>query len=656
MRLRGLWVVLALALPAGAANYSILLSGNAAGKATDTVGKDGAIEIQYSFNDRGRGPEVHGRYRFDARGLPTLVELQGKDYYKASVDERLTVTDGEARWKSTTEQGQAAAQGFYVSFNGPPVEIGWLVNALQKAPGGKVKLLPGGEAHLEKGAGTTVSRGGERVAVTEYLITGMDFTPTPVWMDGENHFFAAVSAWFAVIRDGWEGTTDSLLKVQTAGEEARYRTLAQKLSKKPQAIAIRHVRVFDAAGASAKENQAVTISGGRIQAVTPDAEFRAVPGAETIDGTGKTLLPGLWDMHVHTAASSGLLNIASGVTSVRDMANDTEMLMRLRGQWESGTAIGPRVLMAGFIDGRGPYQGPTKVFADTEAEALAAVDKYASLGYRQIKVYSSLKPELVPPIAKEAHAKGLRLSGHVPNGMTAEQFVLAGADEVQHMNFIFLNFMADRAGDTRTPARFTVVAENAAGFDQNSPRVAAFVKLLLEHKTVLDPTMGVFENLFVDRPGVVSAGWQPVVARLPVQVQRGSRAGGLPAPGEKDALYKQSFEACLRMLKRLYDAGVPMVAGTDSVEGLMLHRELELWVQAGIPAPKVLQVATLGAARVMKVDGELGSIEAGKKADVVLVEGNPLEHISDVRKCRVVIKDGVEFRSAELYGALGIAQ
>jgi len=310
--------------------------------------------------------------------------------------------------------------------------------------------------------------------------------------------------------------------------------------------------------------------------------------------------------------------------------------------------------MAGFIDGRGPYQGPTKVFADTEDEARAAIDRYASLGYQQIKVYSSLKPELVAPIAAMAHAKGMRLSGHVPNGMTAEQFVRAGADEIQHMNFIFLNFMADKAGDTRTTARLTVVGENAAALDQNSSAVAAFIRLLLDRKTVVDPTLGIFESDFTDRPGQVAAGWAPIVSRLPAQIQRAAKAGGLPAPGVKDQLYKDSFAALLRMTKRLYDSGVPLVAGTDNVEGLMLHRELELWVKAGIPPEKVLQVATLGAAKIAKADAELGSIQPGKKADLVLISGDPVRNISDIRRCTLVIRNGAEYRSADLYAALGI--
>jgi cytosine/adenosine deaminase-related metal-dependent hydrolase len=364
-------------------------------------------------------------------------------------------------------------------------------------------------------------------------------------------------------------------------------------------------------------------------------------------------MPGLWDMHVHTSAQGGLLNIASGVTSVRDMANDVEMLAKLRPQYDSGEAIGPRIFPCGFIDGRGPYQGPTKVFADTEAEARAAVERYASLGYRQIKVYSSLKPELFPPIVALAHSKGMRVSGHVPNHMTAEQFVREGADEIQHMNFIFLNFMS--VDDTRTPARFTAVGEHAAALDQNSQQVTAFIQLLKGRKIVIDPTLGVFEGMFTDRPGQVSDSWKPILSRLPVQIQRGATQGGLPAPGDKDQLYRSAFEAMLRMTKRLYDAGVPLVAGTDGLEGLMLHRELEIWVKAGIPAPQVLRLATFGAALVVKMDGELGSIEVGKKADLLLVDGNPAVNISDVRRGRLVIKDGVMYDSAALYRELGIA-
>jgi len=626
-------------------NYTILMAGNVAGKAVDTTKPDGSIQIEYSFNDRGRGPEIHGSYRFDARGFPSSVELTGHDYLKAEVNERLSVQDGEARWKSRTEQGQARAQGYYLSINGAPAEAAWMVNALRKAPNHTIALLPGGEARLERGSEAKLERQGRSLEVTQFLITGLAFTPFSVWLDPDHHFFAQVSPWYSVIRGGWESTVERLIELDTAGEDARYRALAQRLGRHPASIVIHHVRLFDSITATVRENQTVRIADGRIAAVGPATDSPAT-AAEVIDGRGKTLLPGLWDMHAHIGPSEGLLNIASGVTSIRDMANDIDMLQRLRKQYDSGETVGPHIFMCGFLDGRGPYQGPTKVFADTEDEARAAIDRYASLGYRQIKVYSSLKPELFPAIVKMAHAKEMRVSGHVPNGMTAERFVREGADEIQHMNFIFLNFMADKIDDTRTPARFTVVAQNAAAFDQQPPHVTAFIDLLKEKKIVVDPTLGVFEGMFTDRPGQASASWAPVLSRLPAQVQRSAFQGGLPAEGDRDQLYQRSFDAMLRMTKRLYDAGVPLVAGTDGIEGLMLHRELELWVKAGIPAPQVLQVATLGAARVVKADAELGSIGPGKKADLVLVEGNPTVNIADIRRTRVVIKGGTEYQSA----------
>jgi imidazolonepropionase-like amidohydrolase len=288
-----------------------------------------------------------------------------------------------------------------------------------------------------------------------------------------------------------------------------------------------------------------------------------------------------------------------------------------------------------------------------EDEARAAIDNYAKLGYDGIKVYSSIKPELVPTIIKLAHAKGLRVSGHVPANMTARQFVEAGADEIQHINFVFLNFFDD-VKDTRTPQRFIAVAERAAGLDLNSQPVRSFVQLLKDHNTVIDPTLTAFETLFTDRPGQISPSFAAVADRMPPQVRRNFLAGGLPVPEGKDALYHESQLATLRMTKLLYDSGITIVAGTDDLPGFTLHRELELYAKAGISPPEVLRIATLGAARVAHRDQELGSIAPGKLADLVLVEGDPAKRISDIRHPTLVIKDGVFYEPAALYKALGI--
>jgi hypothetical protein len=229
-----------------------------------------------------------------------------------------------------------------------------------------------------------------------------------------------------------------------------------------------------------------------------------------------------------------------------------------------------------------------------------------------------------------------------------------GADELQHINFIFLNFLAAKVKDTRTPERFTAVGANAAKLNLDSKEVKDFIELLLEHHTTVDVTLATFEGMFTERPGKVSPDYAPVLNRLPAQVQRSAYSGGLPVTPENDQLYKDSYAAMLKMTKKMYDAGVPILAGTDALVGLMLHRELELEVKAGIPAAKSLQIATWNAARLLKQEKELGSIAPGKKADLLLVEGNPARNISDIRRCRLVMKNGTLYKSDAVYAAVGI--
>jgi imidazolonepropionase-like amidohydrolase len=220
------------------------------------------------------------------------------------------------------------------------------------------------------------------------------------------------------------------------------------------------------------------------------------------------------------------------------------------------------------------------------------------------------------------------------------------------MNMVFLNFLDVK--DTRTPARFTDVAAHGAEIDPASPKVKAFIKLLLDHHTTVDPTLVAFEGMFLDRPGRMSKTYAAVGDRFPAQVRRGLFYGGLEVPEGMGQRYQDSFRQMQKMTRVLYEAGVPIVAGTDGLAGFSLHRELELYADAGIPAPQVLQIATLGAARVMKKDQELGTIAKGKLADLILVDGDPSQRISDLRRVRTVIKDGTRYVVSELDKALGV--
>lgn len=638
------------------ARYTVLLAGKTAGLQTSVVKPDGAREFTYEYTDRGRGPKLTTTIKLDANGLPVSLDTAGHDYLKAPVAEVFAFDGGVARWKNTAESGEKklSANAFYNSMNGAPEEFALLAQALLKSSNKRLPLLPDGEASIERTGELMLKDGDRERRVVSYEVSGLGFTPSTVWLDEDDSFFASVSSWLSVVREGWESSLPALLRKQDGLEAVRTSKLARTLTHKPTSpLAFTNANLFDAETGRTIPNTTVLISGNRIKAVGRDGRVSVPKDAEVVDARGKTLMPGLWDMHVHIGPNDGLMHVAAGVTSVRDMANDTDALFALKAKIDAGEEIGPRILMAGIIDGRGPYAGPTKVLVDTEEEARAAVDNYARLGYSQVKIYSSVKPELVPAIVARAHERGLRVSGHVPAFMTAEQFVRAGADEFQHINFFVLNFLDD-VKDTRTPVRFTSVADRAATVDLRDPRVRALVQLLKERKTVVDPTVNVFEAMFTDRPGQMPARYATLAERLPPQVRRYLLGGGLPVPEGKDERYRDSEKALLRMIRMLHDAGVTLVAGTDATPGFALHRELELYAEAGIPAPDVLRIATLGAARVMKRDAELGSVAPGKLADMILIDGDPTRRIADLDRVSLVVKDGSVYDAAALYRAIGV--
>jgi imidazolonepropionase-like amidohydrolase len=644
-------------IPADSKRWSALSMGIVNGQQATWTTPDGKLHAFFQFNDRGRGPKTTTVFALDANGIPSSEITDGNDYLKADVHEEFSVSASNARWKNKAEQGQKKIAGpsFYVSIYGPPEESALLVRAAL-ANQGKLALLPEGEAHVRKIGEREVEAAGKKQNLSLYSVTGLDFSPNYVWLDGTQQFFAAGERWGMVIREGWESSQETLLNAQDEINEQRARDLAKKLAHRPEkSVLFQHANVFDAEAGKILLDQDVLVNGTKISSVSP-AQKRDAAAArqlEVIDASGKTLIPGLWDMHAHVSGNDGLLNLAAGVTTVRDLANDTDELLARRKRIQDGTEIGTRIILAGFIDGPGPYQGPTKVLAATDAEARAAVDNYVKLGYVQIKIYSSVKPELVPVIIDEAHKNGLRVSGHIPANMIASQCVKLGFDEIQHVNFLVLNFFPE-VKDTQTRARLTEPAKLAARLDLNSPEVQAFARLLKEHGTTLDPTMSVFENDILSRPTEIPVTYAPIFSRLPTQVRRGMLSGGLPVPDGMDDTFKQSFATMVKLVGLLYKAGIPIEAGTDSLAGFTLHRELELDVQAGIPPAEVLKLATLGAARIMKKDAELGSVSPGKLADLVLINGNPATNISDVRKTALVMKDGVLYRPAELYAELGI--
>jgi imidazolonepropionase-like amidohydrolase len=639
----------------GDLHYSVYFGSRQVGRVTLHTGPDGEETVGMKLEDRGRGQDLTLQIRRDGAELPVRERLTGVDYWKNPVDEQFDLAGKTATWSSPPEKGtkSLSAPAFYITRNGAYIELGLLAKALLHSPRHELALLPEGEARIESVSAARVEAGGKARDVSIYAISGLAAMPLYVWMEGPGLFFGRYDGFVTVVPEGWDAAAPALIQAQTRAMAQREKAQAARLGHRPAGgLVIRGARLFDPETRTVRPGTTVVVSGNRVQAVGRDGEVPVPAGAEIVEAGGKTLLPGLWDMHRHFTDIDGILDLAAGVTTGRDLGNDSDYLLGLKRKWDAGEAIGPRVVLAGVIEGPGPYAAPTKVLADTEEKARAAVDRYAELGYVQIKIYSSLDPRLVPPIVKRAHELGLRVSGHIPNGMTAEQAVREGFDEIQHTNFLFLNFIP--GVDTRTPARMSAVAEHAAEIDLHSEPVRAFLSLLKRRHTVVDPTVTVYEDLFTGGPDRLVPSLALVADRASYQVRRTLFGNGLPVPKGMEQRYRDSFQACLAMVKALYDEGIPIVAGTDSVAGFVLHRELENYVRAGIPAPEVLRIATLGAAQVMKLDKDLGTVAPSKLADLILVDGDPTVRISDIRRVTLVVKDGVVYDPAKLYGEIGV--
>ncbi len=648
-----------LAQEAISRHYDWLTADKVSGSHVLQIKADGTRLADFEFNDRGRGPKIHEELKTDEAGLLTSLRVNGHSYMGAPVDETFTVKDGRAQWQSTLETGEAITSGYYWANDGTPERGAQMARALLASPGGRLDLLPSGSATIHKLAEKTITQDGATRTVSLYAMSGFDFAPQYLWLDADNELFALALGWMGLVPQGLQAVLPGLQEVQDQAEQDYHRQLANKLTNKlPADWILRNVAILDVERGVLNSGQMVAVSGGKIVKIMDDDRLQMPPAEDSstriIDGQGQTLIPGLWDMHTHLSLADGLLQIAAGVTTVRDLANDPERLASVRNAFDSGEVIGPRSFAAGFIDKKSPYSAPTGRLAESLDDALKMVREYAEMGYPQIKIYSSIEPEWVRPIAREVHDNGMRLSGHIPSYMTAQQAVNDGFDEIQHINMLFLNFLAGPEDDTRTPVRFTLVAEKAGDMDLSSPSVNAFVSLLKENEVVVDPTVTIFDGMFRHRSGELNPEYAMIADHMPPSVRRGMLAGEMDINDSNAARYAKSADALLEMIAKLHRAGITLVAGTDAMAGFTLHRELELYHQAGISAKDVLQLATIGSARVAGAADRTGSIAVGKQADFVLLAGNPLQDISAIRRPVAVFKGDRWYDPAQLYEAIGI--
>ncbi|BFM10916.1 hypothetical protein R50072_10690 [Simiduia litorea] len=610
---------------------------------------EGLLEVGWN----NRRYKVEERLSTDDDDYLVAYKASGTTAFGSKIEETFEWTGSLARWNSTKDEGEilGTQKRFYVPADGS-ASFNMMVRALLAAPDKSIDLLPSGKAHISKLRTVTVKNGKQSQQVHLYAISGLDFTPSLSWHDDDGMFFAKdYSGFMRVIRDGYSlDNFKQLADIQTQAESEYLEKVAQQYSHATPRLLVKSVTVADVENKQQLKGVDVLVEQGVITELGKNLK---VSGSyKTVSGKGKTLIPGLWDMHGHLSKNDGLLNIAAGVTSVRDIGNNHDNIMSLDKLFSNGGLIGPAVYRAGFMDQESEYSAGLSV--KSLAEALEKVNWFADNGYLQVKLYSSIDPSWVKPISDTAHNRGMRVSGHIPAFMTAEQAVENGYDEIQHINMLFLNFLAGTEVDTRQRLRFSLVGEKAHSLDLKSPEVSAFIALLKRKHIVVDPTVSTFRSLLVRENKKIDAEFLPVAEHLPPAVVRSLKGAEMPVPADQWDDYQASSAAMLKMVKLLYDNGVGIVPGTDNIAGFTLQRELELYVQAGIPSIDVLRIASLECARLVGAAHKTGSITVGKQADMLLIDGDPLKNIADIRKVALVIKGEQMFKPSELYGVLGV--
>ena len=643
------------AYAADTTRYEVISSGKITGKHMRWSDGAGHVAYHYEFNDRGRGPRIVVNLKTTGDG--TVIERIGKghDYFKAPVEESYSYTNGVAQWKNHIEDDKKQATNalLYSPLNSVPAEVELMLKSLLKAPGHQLDVVPSGKLKATHIKNHSTKLDGLAIELELYSFSGSGGPPNYIWFTPRKEFFATISGWSSAILEGHSDLIEELKNLQDEIEEEYFYQQATKLTEVPtEPVAIKNVNVLDVVTGKMITGQTVIIENGKISVIGKVKNVKVPPTAIVIDGAKKTLMPGLWDNHIHYDISQGLYHLAAGVTNVKDMGNSLD-LPKTKKQVDEGALLGPEISgMSGFIDFAGPFAGPTGKIVKSLEEGLDAVDYYAGQNYQQVKLYSSIPVDWVKPLSDRAHQKNLKVVGHIPSFMTAERAVQDGYDQIIHMNMIMLNFLGDSL-DTRSMGRFTKVGERAGGVDLEGAEVKKFVALLKEKNIVVDPTIGIFEQMFVNKPGQLANGYSSIIGMFPAEFKRSFYYGGLPAMKDHPAEYTASLDKMMKMLKVLHQNGITIVPGTDDFPGFALHRELELYSLAGIPNADVLRAATLTSAKVSGKDSEVGTVEVGKRANLILIDGDPLKNISDIRKVELTIKNGNLYESKALYASYG---
>ena len=438
-------------------------------------------------------------------------------------------------------------------------------------------------------------------------------------------------------------------------------TFAQMTAVPPsRPLVFTHVTVIDVTGAPSKSDMTVIVANNHIAAVGRTGKVRIPKNAQVVDASGKFLIPGLWDMHIHSFTDNGYewlfpLLIANGVTGVRELGTRLpfERINQIRRETLEGTLLGPRygAATARVPDGPGTQISPS-IVVDTADQARSLVREYKQQGIDFIKVYNLLSREVYLAIIDEAKRQKMPVVGHVPFSVTASEVSDMGQISIEHFTDIFLSCSRDEdalreerrqasAKGLRVRPSSPIETRATATYDQR--KAAALSDRFARNGTWWCPTIILSSTVPAER-----------------QREGDNRLKYIPAPTEerwRNALKesirvipsaeerKMRHQRKLEIVGLMHRTGVRLLAGTDAPNpyvfpGFSLHEELELFVQAGLSPLEAVQTATINPAKFLGKEKEFGTIEKGKLADLVLLEANPLENISHTRRINAVVVNG----------------
>jgi imidazolonepropionase-like amidohydrolase len=632
---------------------------NPIGEETFEIVRDGNslnVKMEFKFTDRGTPVPLSATFRGSPDLTPEAFEIKGQNSRSTSIDEAVEVRSTQVRVRDRDKWTESArpAQFFTIAGYAPATMQMLMVRfwASHNSPA-ELATFPSGHVKIEPRGQDQISIDGKSEALDRFTVEGLIWGRETLWFDSQKNLVAAVTTdaefdHFEAIRDGYESALGSFVGKAGSDGMAALADLSKGISgSRAETLALVGGTLIDGTGKDPLPDSIVVIEKGQIVAAGPRKEVKIPRGATKIDVRGKTILPGLWDMHSHfEQVEWGPIYLAAGVTTVRDCGNEFEFITAVRDAIAQGHGLGPRLLLAGIVDGTGPLAlGVERV--DTPEQAKMWTDKYHEANFQQMKIYSSVKLEELKVVTEEAHRLGMTVTGHVPEGLTAYQAIEAGQDQINHIEYIADIMVPPLPANASRLDRLKANGD----IDLNSPEAQKAISFLVQHGTVIDPTLALFE-FFTANTSKPPVSIEPGVAKVAPELASILAEAGPPSPVAP--LLEKAVQKDIAIVGALHHAGIPIVAGTDqTVPGHSLYREIELYVQAGFTPMEAIQAATIVPARVMGLDKELGTVEAGKRADLIIVDANPLESIHNIRKVEFVITNGVMYNCAELWRSVG---